>query len=200
VPVTDGPAGDPPSLGLLLGPMLSGDRGGRLYAKGSGVEAGHQFAEEYWRWGGASRLATQGRSVTTGPGGTTVRSPHRAAELGPLQKPWLGWTDRLLEPRHLYVWGRGGEDWRIDDVAGWSPAVEGAVEVTVRHVEDGRVGALHLIPDLGRVMRIELPGFLSWAIDEINSNPDVDSWPLRRWFKDVVPERFKDVVPEPETC
>ena len=182
-------AGGPPSLGLLLGPMLGHDRGGRLYAKGSGIEAGHQFSEEYWRWGGGSRLSTGGRVVTTGPVATILRSRHHAAErrLGPM--PWLGWTDRLLEPRHLYVWGRTGEDWRIDDVAGWSPAVKGAVEVRVLHVEDGRAGALHVVPDRGRVMLIELPGSLTWAIDELNDNPDVSSWPLRRWFEEVVPRR-----------
>lgn len=103
--------------------------------------------------------------------------------------PWLGWTDRLLEPRHLYVWGRRGEDWRIGDVAGWSPTVEGAVEVSVLHVEDGPAGALHVIPDLGRVMLIELPGILTWRIDEIKDNPDVPAGTLRRWFKDVLPER-----------
>lgn len=189
MPVTGRPTNDLPTLGQLLGPMLGADGGGRLYARGSGVEDGHQFAEEYWRWGGGSRLSTGGRSVTTGPLATVYRSRHRAAESLPGPTPWLGWTDRLLTPRHLYVWGRPSEDWRIDDVAGWSPAVEDAVEVRVLHVEDGRKGALHVIPAVGWVMLIELPGFLTWAIDEINSNPDVASWPLRRWFKDVVPER-----------
>jgi hypothetical protein len=178
-----------PSLGLLLGPMLSADGGGRVHAKGSGTEAGHEHAEEYWRWGGGSRLSTEGRVVTSGPVATVARSRRRSVESKPGPMAWLGWTDRLLEPRNLYVWGRRGEDWRIDDVAGWSPVVKGAVEVRVLHLEDGRAGALHVIPDLGRVMRIELPGFLTWAIDEINDNPDVASWPLRRWFEDVIPER-----------
>lgn len=186
---TSGPAGDPPTLGLLLGPMLGHSRGGRLHAKGSGSDAGHQFAEEYWRWGGASRLSTQGRSVTTGPVATVARSRHHPAEIVPGPKPWLGWTDRLLEPRHLYVWGRNGENWRIDDVVGWSPTVEGAVEVRVRHTEDDRCGALHVIPDLGWVILFELPGYITWTIDEIDTNPDVASWPLRRWFKDVLPPR-----------
>lgn len=187
--VTGGPASAPPTLGLLLGPMLCGDRGGRVYAKGSGVEAGHEFAEEYWQWGEGSRLSTQGRSITSGPVATVVRSRHQPVESKPGPMAWLGWTDRLLEPRHLYIWGRRGEDWRIDDVVGWSPEVESAVEVRVLHVEDGQAGALHVIPDLGRVMLIELPGSLTWAIDEISDNPDVATWPLQRWFKDVVPER-----------
>jgi hypothetical protein len=178
-----------PTLGQLLGPMLDVGRGGRVHARGSGNEAGHAFDEEYWQWGGGSRLSTEGRSITSGPVATVARSRHRAAESWPGPKPWLGWTDRLLEPRHLYVWGRRGEDWRIDDVGGWSPAVEGAVEVRVLHVEDGRAGVLHVVPDLGRVLLLDLPGSLTWAIDEIDDNPDVGSWPLRRWFGDVVPQR-----------
>ncbi|GAB4082136.1 hypothetical protein GCU67_19415 [Modestobacter muralis] len=184
-----GQAGQLPTLGLLLGPMLGDGGGGRVHAKGSGREAGSEFAEEYWRWGGGSRLSTGGRSMTSGPVATVLRPRRGPVESMPGPTPWLGWTDRLLAPRHLHVWGRRGEDWRIDDVARWSPVVEGAVEVRVVHVEDGRVGALHVLPDRGWVMSIELPGSLTWAIDEIDDDPDVARWPLRRWFEDVVPAR-----------
>jgi hypothetical protein len=56
--------------------------------------------------------------------------------------------------------------------ARWSPEIDGAVEVRVVHVEDGRVGAPHVIPDLGRVMSTELPESLTWTIDEMNDEPD----------------------------
>ncbi|MFQ1004376.1 hypothetical protein [Modestobacter sp. SSW1-42] len=169
--------------------MLSSNGDGRLYAKGSGNEAGYEYAEEYWKWSAAARLSSQGQSITSGPIATVARSRRGPVESKHGPKAWLGWTDRLLQPRHLYVWGRRGEDWRIDDVVRWSPEVEGAVEVRVLHVEDARAGALHVIPDLGRVMLIELPMFLTWSIDEIDDNPDVGAWPLQRWFKDVMPER-----------
>ncbi len=82
-----------------------------VHASGAGVEAGVHGSEEYWQWRGASRLATDGRVLTSGPEGTRVRMPHGYAGSTPRPSEWLGWTDRLLHPRHLYVWGRvsGGE-------------------------------------------------------------------------------------------
>ncbi|WP_185995432.1 hypothetical protein [Nocardioides campestrisoli] len=177
---------DLPDLGSLIGPMLSASDD-VVHASGAGVEAGVHWPEEYWRWRGASRLAADGRVVTSGPEGTRVRMPNGYADSTPRPSDWLGWTDRLLHPRHLYLWGRTGEDWRLGDVIGWSREVEDTVEVSVHHLTDGRVGAAHVHPASGRVMSLSLPGWVTWELTSVDDAPDVGAWPLRRWFEGVLP-------------
>jgi hypothetical protein len=158
----------------------------RVYAKGSGEEAGTPSTEEYWKWGNATRLAKDGRTIVSGPVATKVRGRGRASELRPGPLDWLGWTDRLLHPHQLYIWGRPGEDWRLGDIEGWSPDVNDAVVLTLESVEDRRVGVANVDPHSGRVLQLELPGHLSWRLDQVDENPDVAAWPIRRWFTDCV--------------
>lgn len=94
----------------------------------------------------------------------------------------LGWTDRLLRPELLLVWGRSGEDWRLGDVDGWSPGLPGGVVLSLDHVEDERRGEAHVDPHTGRVHLLNLPGFLRWELTHVDDNPDVTSWPAGRWF------------------
>jgi len=183
---TDGPV---PGFGLLIGAMLSAAEG-RVYALGSGKVAGDASVEEYWKWRRAARLSTGGRIVATGPVATRMTMEGRPSETKPGSVTWLGWTDRLLHPEHLYIWGRRGEDWRLREVEGWSTAVDGAVALSIEHVEDGRVGLAHVAPSSGRVLLLDLPGFLHWQLDVVNDAPDVAAWPARRWFRDCVPPDF----------
>lgn len=136
------PTPDTPSLGRLVGPLLtrSRPRGGRT------------------------------DSAPTGP------------------KSWLGWTDRLLQPRHLYIWGRRGEDWRLTDRVTPSDEVEGAHRVELEAAGRGASGAAHVQPHTGVVLLLDLPGHVTWRLDEVDEDPDVSSWPMRRWFAGCVPD------------
>ncbi len=164
--------------------MLSA-RTDRVHARGAGVEAGTPSSEEYWRHGRLARLVTDGSTVTTGPAGSRVAVRGRRVETGPPLRGWLGWTDRLLQPERLHVWGRPGEDWRLGEVVGWSPCAAGCVVVSLDHVEDGRRGEAHVDPHSGRVLLLDLPGVVRWQLTGVDDNPDVASWPQDRWFTAV---------------
>ena len=139
---------------------------------------------------GAARMSWGRRSVTTGSLGTRVQGRDQPTEAGPLYKEWLGWTDRLLHPQHLCIWGRRGEDWRLGDVDGWSSEVEGAVALTLERIEGGHMGVAHVLPASGTVMLLHLPGHVTWQIDRLDDNPNVAKWPSRRWFSSCVPEEW----------
>lgn len=173
-----------PALGQLVSAML-GAEVHRVHARGAGVEAGTSSSEEYWQHGALARLVTTGRTVTTGPAGSRVAVRGRRVETGPPLRGRLGWTDRLLRPELLGVWGRPGEDWRLGDVVDWSPDVPGCVLLSLEHVEDNRRGEAHVDPHTGRVLLLELPGSLRWQLTDVDDDPDVASWPEDRWFAGV---------------
>lgn len=170
-----------PRLGLIVSAMLSA-RADRVHARGAGTESGVDSVEEYWRWGHLSRLRKDGHAVASGPAGSTVTVPRRPVETSPASLPWLGWTDRLLRPEQLLVWGRPGEDWRLGEVEGWSDARPGAVLLSLERVDDGRWGAAHVDPGTGRVLLLALPGTLRWELTDVDDDPDVSSSPVERWF------------------
>src|SRR4029453_10553159 len=103
---------------------MLGARHDRMHARGSGHEGGSPAAEEYWAWGPLSRLKSGSWTMATGPAGSTTTAAGGRSERGPGGRRWLGWTDRLLQPQHLYIWGRPGEDWRLGRVVGWSTVAE----------------------------------------------------------------------------
>lgn len=173
-----------PALGQLVSAMLSAEVH-RVHAHGAGVEAGTPSSEEYWQHGALARLVTPGRTVTTGPAGSRVAVRGSRVETGPPLRDWLGWTDRLLRPELLAVWGRPGEDWRLGDVEARSRDVPGCVLLSLEHVEDNRRGEAHVDPHTGRVLLLELPGSLRWQLTEVDEDPDVASWPVGRWFAGV---------------
>lgn len=175
-----------PRLGVLISAMLRADDD-RVHAQGSGEEAGQRCAEEYWMWDGAARLSAHYGTVTTGPRATVVQPRGRRGETAAVEKAWLGWTDRLLHPRHLYIWGRSGEDWRLGDVEGWSSEVDMAVALPLEPVEDARIGQAHVVSASGRVVLLDLPGHVCWHLDSVDNAPDVATWPRRRWFQECLP-------------
>lgn len=169
---------------------MLGARADRVHARGSGREARLDHNEELWRWGGCARLATNGRVTSSGPTGSRIEVAGRPTQESSVPiAGWLGWTDRLLMPVNLYIWGRPGEDWRLGDVAGRSTEVEGGVVLRLDHTIDARRGIAHVLPSSGWVVMLDLPGHIRWSIDAVDENPDVGSWPLHRWFGGCADER-----------
>lgn len=130
-------------LGEVIGRMLSADAV-FVHATGEGTISGEQRAEEYVSYRGSSAVERSDGlvQISTRAGSKTI-SQGRVLYVGPPKNGGrLGITDGLLHPAKLYIWGRAGEDWRLDDVASTTNESSNELKITVVHCESGELGSI----------------------------------------------------------
>lgn len=170
------------TLGELIGPMLGADEG-FIYARGSGSEDGEQREEVYARCGDSQALVrSDGVTHVTTDAGSQTFVNGRLVDEGSPQSFRLGHTDTLLHPRHMYVWGRNGEDWRLTEDL--KPLDDGTVEVVLQSTERQDSGLLVVDPASGRVQHASFGG-LRWTIDVVIDDPTEVPGPMNAHKKPI---------------
>jgi hypothetical protein len=167
-------------FGLLIGRMLGASELA-VHAVGRGVTSGQSCVERYWRSGDLHRLERQGDVVhVSRPEVSRTYVNGRLVDEGPKMAGALGWTDSLLHPAQLYVWGRPGEDWRLTTDVKVDGHREDCYLVRVAHQEERDLsGVLSVEFSTGRVKHLELMDE-TWELDVVTE--DTTEWDLDELF------------------
>lgn len=161
-----------PSIGVVIGWML-GAKPISVYATSSGTDGGTPGHETLWIRDKYRYLAfADVRAVVCDQGRTREYLRGALEDDAPREADWLGWTDRLLTPRHLYIWGRPGEDWRLSGEVRLSEERPDAVTLPLVPTDGPRgKGSAVVHRETGTVLELKLGGRFEWRLDQWESNP-----------------------------